>query len=237
MEIIQIEKKLIQTFDSLFKTYELSTNIAEEGLGIALIKKNTDVLFNIRGFINFKNLSYSSFTAGFTISSIEDTIQPILIKFLGRGLYQPEFSNTLSIRRFDKNYYEQTKIPQINKEIKSDKDILNLLKELKKYTEEIAEPFFYKWSDLRAINDFFDIIPQKEVGQYFGLGASLKKALVYKLCKNPNFENYFEKLYGYYTKRYIANPNGDESLKKWNDAVIELKEILNKIEPIYNLEV
>ena len=99
-----------------------------------------------------------------------------------------------------------------------------------------AEPFFDKWSDLRVLNDFFDELPQKEVGQYFGQGGIFKKAVVYKLCNNPKYEEYFDWLYNGLVKGWEQDPSQDIIWKQFADAVIALKEVLDNTAPIYNVE-
>ncbi|QPH39449.1 hypothetical protein [Pedobacter endophyticus] len=108
------------------------------------------------------------------------------------------------------------------------------MNDLNDYVHNVAEPFFEKWSDLRVLDKFLDTVPQMEVQNYIHEGV-LSKALIYKLCNNPKYDDYINLLFSYYTGRYIENSNQDETYKKMNDFIVDFKEVLDKNEPIYNI--
>lgn len=234
MDKKEIKKKLKANYE-VFKELNYSINTFEEISEVYIsLSKHTDnnyyeitlPLIGINGIEPRVKIGHKQ---------IESIIRPIMKKAKIWGNIDLINVTTSSLYTLENEIYNELIFPKEKKDIKTENDIINLLQGLKKYIKEVAEPFFEKWSDLKVLNDFFDEIPQREVGKYFGQGATLRKAIVYKLCNNPNFEEYFEKLYNHITNKYKNNPNGDESLKKWNDAVIELEKVLINIEPKYNV--
>ena len=178
------------------------------------------------------NLEYDVWLA-LHVKIIEDIIGPILHKSTIMGGYTPIYAYTTNLMNIDRQQYEATKIT--TEHVKTEEDVIDVLHQLKSYIENVAEPFFEKWSDLRVLNDFIETIPQNEISKYFGQSAIFKKAIIYKLCNNPNFEDYFHWLYHGLVEGWKKDPKQDIIWKQFSDAVILLKEALDKVEPIYNV--
>ena len=208
---------------------EVSIDIEGSCLYLKIFKETEIGFFKVTAPFN---LEYDVWLA-LHVKIIEDIIGPILHKSTIMGGYTPIYAYTTNLMSIDRQQYEATKIT--TEYVKTEEDVIAVLHQLNDYIEKVAEPFFEKWSDLRVLNDFIETVPQKKIGEYFGQGATFRKALIYKLCNNPKYDEYFNLLYSYYTERYQENPNGDRSYKQWNDAVILLKEALDNVEPIYNV--
>lgn len=210
------------------------SNIVEQnGIVASFIKKTEFTINEIGVYINSEK-SYKQFSVFLTILEIETIIQPLLAKHQLFSTGTGDLTYTLNFSTIEPELFKQTLNPSYPKTIKTEQDVLDLLNDLNQYTQNVAEPFFEKWSDLRVLDRFLDTVPQMEVQNYIHEGV-LSKALVYKLCNNPKFEEYFNLLYNYYTKRYIDNPTGDMAYKQMHDFIMDFKEVLDKIEPRYNV--
>ena len=223
-------KRIIDSNLSIFeRQYNAVCEIEGSGVFITIIREKEGAFFKvIQPF--FRNDS-TGLKLG--IRKIEDIIGPILHKSNIKGSYEPYYFYTTNLMSIDRQQYEATKIT--TEHVKTEEDVIVVLHQLNDYIENVAEPFFEKWSDLRVLNDFIETIPQRQITKYLGMSATFKKILIYKLCNNPKYKDEFERVYNKFTKRYQENPNGDRSYKQWNDAVILLKEALDNVEPIYNM--
>jgi len=211
------------------ENYKVTCEIEGSGIFITVFRENES------SFLKISQSFLKNYDTGLklNIKIIENIIGPILSKAGIKGSYESYYAYTTNLFSIDKQNYEATKIS--TEHVKTVEDVIAVLHQLNDYIENVAEPFFEKWSDLRVLNDFIETIPQRQITKYLGMSATFKKILIFKLCNNPKYKDEFERVYNKFTKRYQENPNGDRSYKQWNDAVILLKEALDKVEPIYNV--
>jgi hypothetical protein len=211
------------------------SNIVEQnGIVASFIKKTEFTINEIGVYINSKK-SYKQFSVFLTILEIETIIQPLLAKHQLFSTGTGDLTYTLNFSTIEPELFKQTLNPSYPKTIKTEQDVLDLLNDLKQYTQNVAEPFFEKWSDLTVLDKFLDTVPQMEVHKYLGGYGVFSKILIYKLCNNPNYEEYFNLMYSFSINRYKENPNGDIAIKQKHDFMIDFKEVLDKIEPKYNV--
>lgn len=170
-----------------------------------------------------------------TILEIETILTPLMQKHRMFGKSDNGVKLTSTLNKLEPELFSQTLNPSYPKTIKTEQDVIDLLKDLNEYTQNVAEPFFEKWSDLRVLDKFLDTIPQMEVSKYLGGYGVFSKMLIYKLCNNPRYEEYFNMMYSFSINRYKENPNGDIAIKQKHDFMLDFKEVLDKIEPRYNV--
>lgn len=187
------------------------------------------------GAIIYDDFKVEDFFTLITILEIENVITSLLRKNGLIGGTDDEVMVTSSLNKLEPDLFQKTLNPSYPKTIQTEQDVIDLLKDLNDYTINIAEPFFEKWSDLRVLDKFLDTIPQMEVHKYLGGYGVFSKILVYKLCNNPNYQEYFDMMYLFAINRYKENPNGDIAIKQKHDLMIDLKEVLDRTEPIYNV--
>jgi hypothetical protein len=233
MKRTEIIKSLKNNLHLIPKGYLFFEEEGFNGVPITIIKREANFVFRIDAWVDKSN-SYSEFNSSIYFKQIDDVLNPLLVKHKMIAFYSEENNCTILLKRVEPDLFSQTLNPTYPKVIDSEADIISLLKDMNEYTENVAEPFFEKWSDLRVLNDFMETVPQMELENYINNGV-YAKALVYKLCNNPSFEEYFNLIYKYTVRRYIDNPNGDKSYKQQHDLIIELKEILDRTKAIYNV--
>ena len=85
------------------------------------------------------------------------------------------------------------------------------------------------------LDKLVDNASESELSEYFASYENLYKSLIYKLCNNPKFEEYFNFVYNSYINQYLKNRDGDIAYKQWYDFIIDFKEVLSKTTPIYNI--
>jgi hypothetical protein len=187
------------------------------------------------GVIIYDDFKVEDFFTLITILEIENVMTSLLRKNGLIGGSDDEIMLTSSLNKLDPELYKRTLNPTYPKKIETEQDVLDLLHDLKQYTENVAGPFFEKWSDLRVLDKFLDTVPQMDVHKYLGGYGGFSKLLVYKLCNNPKYDEYFNFIYSFNINRYKENPNGDIAIKQKHDFIIDFKEVLDRTEPIYNL--
>lgn len=206
----------------------------ESGIIFNIKFKDAKLIKHIGCWIQYGNL-VSDFGVFITVLEIENVVTPILRKNGLIGGANDELMVTSSLNKLEPELFEKTLNPSYPKTIATEQDVLELLNDLKQYTEEVAEPFFDKWSDLRVLDKFLDTVQQMEVHKYLGGYGVFSKILIYKLCNNLKYQEYFDMMYSFAINRYEENPNGDIAIKQKHDFMIDFKEVLDRTEPIYNL--
>lgn len=91
--------------------------------------------------------------------------------------------------------------------------------------EEKILPLFKQYRDLTTVSNYLNDVPQKEVRNYIPKGV-YKKATIWKLCGNRNYEEYINWLHEGMTKRAKNNPENADYAKA-SGAIKELKEKLS----------
>ncbi len=225
-----IMEQVIKENISILNHEKYQINYYSDLSGVFLsVFKNTE-----RGFFKVSCPFILHFKVGLKIhiKEIEDLIGPILHNATIMGGYTPKEAFTTSLLNINAEQDEATKIS--TEHVKTEEDVIAVLHQLKSYIEDVAEPFFKKWSDLKVLNDFIETVPQKKIGRYISNGP-FSKAIIYKLCNNPKFDEYFDWLYSYIVTKYEANKNGDKCHLEHFKVITMLKEALEDVEPIYNL--
>lgn len=217
-------------------SFNFSVFFAETRHCIAIeLFEASNILKKEIGCVIYENLEVKNFYSFLTLYEVEQVMSPLLRKYGFIGGVDGELMITTSIQKLEPNLYAQTFNPTYPKVIENEQDAIELLKDLNTYTQQVAEPFFEKWSDLRVLNQFLDNCPQMEISDYLGGYGAYSKLLVYKLCNNPKYSEYLEMMYNHAMKRYKENPDGDKVIKQKHDFMIDFKEVLDKTEAVYNI--
>ncbi|GIJ97172.1 hypothetical protein CAPN001_17410 [Capnocytophaga stomatis] len=110
----------------------------------------------------------------------------------------------------------------------------SVINRLKNIISLEALPFFEKWHSLNVLYEYIKDKTDDELWDILGQFAPMKKAVILKLCNDSNYQpfmdNYFQKQKEYFEE----DPEDIDNIRYYN-ASKELKEILDKTEPIYNL--
>ena len=229
MDRLKIERILKENITILnIGKYEVNCYSDLSGVFLSVFKITEKGFFKI----SLRFIKYSDLKLAIHIKTIEDMIGPILHKATIKGSYIPKETFTTNLLSINKEKDVATNIT--TEHVKTEEDVIAVLYQLNDYIENVAEPFFEKWSDLRVLNDFIETIPQNKVGRYISNGP-FSKAIIYKLCNNPKFDEYFNWLYDYIVTKYEANKDGDKCHLEHFKVITMLKEALDNVEPIYNV--
>ncbi|VDH15452.1 Uncharacterised protein [Algoriella xinjiangensis] len=100
---------------------------------------------------------------------------------------------------------------------------------------EYFSPFFEKWNNLNVLYEFIkDKNEVEELESILGIFWQFKKAAILRLCNDENYQEYIEAL----VKRFeLIFERRSESIdvRRYYNAAKELKEVLDKTEPVYNV--
>jgi hypothetical protein len=228
-QIFNVVKRELPNSNSTFEVFFSRNCIVIEK------KEITNKLIKEIGVVIDENSTVKNFYSLITILEVEKIMTPILQKNRLFGNNDNGVMLTSTFQQLEPELFQKTLNPSYPKTIESEADVIGLLDDLNEYTENVAEPFFEKWSDLRVLNDFIETVPQMEISNYLGGYGASSKAVIYKLCNNPKFDEYFNWIYNGLVNRYINNPNGDISYKQQHDLMIDLKEVLDRTDAIYNV--
>lgn len=98
-----------------------------------------------------------------------------------------------------------------------------------------ALPFYEKWNSLNVLYKFIkDKEDREELNDILGQFWQFKKATILRLCNDENYQEYMDAIYEREKKYFEESPNDIDNIRYYN-AAKELKELLDKTEPVYNV--
>lgn len=93
---------------------------------------------------------------------------------------------------------------------------------------EIFKPLWEKYADLQTINDeLINKIPQRDISDYIIGETPLKKLIIMKICKNPNYNDFKNWLLG------IRESNYNGGITNADKEYFMLKDLIEYIESVY----
>ncbi|MBB1140660.1 hypothetical protein H4K33_14330 [Myroides sp. WP-1] len=98
-----------------------------------------------------------------------------------------------------------------------------------------AFPFYEKWNNLNVLYEFIkDKEGREELHDILGQFWQFKKAAILRLCNDENYQEYMDE---FVARRKMILDKRAESIdtRRYYHAAKELKEILDKTEPVYNV--
>ncbi|AEK23346.1 Hypothetical protein Ccan_12300 [Capnocytophaga canimorsus Cc5] len=101
------------------------------------------------------------------------------------------------------------------------------------YKQE-ALPFFKKWHSLNVLYEYIKDKTDDELWEILGQFAPMKKAVILRLCNDSNYQSFMDNYFQKQKEYFEEDPEDIDNIRYYNVAK-ELKEILDKTEPIYNL--
>jgi hypothetical protein len=183
------------------------------------------------GFLTYNYYKIGSMTAYITFPNLELIVMPILEKnhLHGKGSIKTYISNSLDYQNF-KNYFDG-EIP-----IYTELDLIPVIEVYKKSIVEDFIPYFEQFSDL---NKFYHVIKDENDRDVLSkmlcsIMYEFKLATIYKLCNDSRYESYINSYYNSRKIVYDYQPHDLDSQRYWQ-AVQDLKEVLDRTPPIYNV--
>ena len=96
-----------------------------------------------------------------------------------------------------------------------------------------AIPFFEKWKDLNVLYEYIKDKNEDELWDILGQFAPMKKATILRLCNDHSYQTFMDEYFNKQKEYFEEDPEDIDNIRYYN-ASKELKEILDKTEPIYN---
>jgi len=220
MEIKSIHQKIETELGDLITEYGFkfsSTFSFSQGSG-NLYKDSQEVIFRL-GYGIFDCGDYFEIGCGsisITFPIVERITTSILVKYgiLGDSALNDPIT-------FIPPNQRKIETMKFNDEV----GLTNFINVFRSYFNRDALKLFEEYGEMIKVSDALNNIPQKEISNYMPKGL-YKKATIWKLCGNPNYEEYIEWLDTGMTKRAKNDP-GNLEYAKSSDAIKELREKLN----------
>ncbi|MFK8377184.1 hypothetical protein [Capnocytophaga canimorsus] len=173
------------------------------------------------------------FWASIAYPEMENILHPILAKneLFGKYISTDEISSSF-FNKDEKKIF----LGEIGEGIfiKNDTDIKNLISELQLFFSNEALPFFEKWHNLNVLYEYIKDKTEDELWEILGQFAPMKKAVILRLCNDSNYQSFMDNYFQKQKEYFEEDPEDIDNIRYYNVAK-ELKEILDKTEPIYNL--
>jgi hypothetical protein len=178
----------------------------------------------------YENNQFYGFVNCNQISLVENIVAYILHKNEITAVKPIEVHNTIMTRDYD-DYRLLTKGILIDSEEKA-KEVCTLFD---KFYIQYFFPFYQKWNSLYTLYEFIkDKEGREELHDILGQFWQFKKAAILRLCNDKNYQEYMNTIYKREKKYFDEDPNDIDNIRYYN-AAKELKEVLDKTEPVYNI--
>ncbi|MFJ1379263.1 hypothetical protein [Capnocytophaga canimorsus] len=220
-------RKVLIYIDSIllpkgFKLFESQ----ESGCIICDYRKSTNQSINSIAFLKRED-KIKGFYYAVNFIEMELIIIPILTKNKLFGDVKPE--------NIDESFWVQKNtrytLSDDGKDISKYEEVVNIFNLF--YKEE-ALPFFEKWKDLNVLYEYIKDKTEEELWDILGQFAPMKKAVILKLCNDSSYQEFMDSYFQKQKEYFDEDPEDIDNIRYYN-ASKELKEILDKTEPIYNL--
>lgn len=243
MKLLQENKIIISDLLNLFGRKGFKFENSNIECGIYFIHKSDFVKFNIgisyRNQDNdYKNINgvyirYSTFNCHIAFPEIEKILHPILSKnkLFGMSITTDEIYSSFSVPDRPHMFVGGKEDGVI---IRSEEEIMPIIDLFKKFYHEEALPFFEHWHSLTVLYDYIKDLPEDDLWDILGQFAPMKKAIILRLCNDSNYQGYMDNYHNRRKGIYEQYPN-EKVAKQYYNASKELKEVLAKTEPVYNI--
>ncbi|WP_430612015.1 hypothetical protein [Flavobacterium sp. JP2137] len=230
MEVEKINELIIK--DIRKKTDVLKTKILVDTdsfrLETRFIKSNPREIFTL-GYMIDERFTFYGFKIYVCYLELESIVASILINnsLVGDSYnYLDKASHKLN----ELNFYPQ------NGFIIENKESIDLIsKQLVLLYEREFLSYSAHWHSLTVLYDFIkDKEDREELHPILGMFWQFKKATILRLCNDKNYQNYMDT---FVESRQVILNKVPESIdvQRYYNAAKELKEILDKTEPVYNI--
>ncbi|MBW3520009.1 hypothetical protein [Flavobacterium sp. NKUCC04_CG] len=220
-----IDRRLVQ-YDFVLK---------EEGDKTAKLlyysRENNFIVSGIR-FLSkiYENNHFYGFVNCNQVPLVENIVAFILFNNKITAVRPEEVYNTIMTRD-----YEMYRLPAKGLLVDSEQKAKEVIKMFDRFYNEYFIPFYEKWDSLYTLYEFIkDKEGREELHPILGMFWQFKKATILRLCNDESYQNYMD---AFVESRQMILSKVPESIdvQRYYGAAKELKEILDKTEPVYNI--
>ncbi|MFJ1350646.1 hypothetical protein [Capnocytophaga canimorsus] len=197
-------------------------------LGTHLVYKNKENLYVTYYYMenNISTIYFQGFDIYIVYIELESIVMNILSKYdlIGKDyniIDRPSFNLNEKTLKYNLEKIKEEKIDKIANEF------------ITFYKQE-ALPFFKKWHSLNVLYEYIKDKTDDELWEILGQFAPMKKAVILRLCNDSNYQSFMDSYFQKQKEYFEEDPEDIDNIRYYNVAK-ELKEILDKTEPIYNL--
>lgn len=214
------------------KNYTLNKTLERGSVGFNYYKCEINVLNRIGFIISTKenNIVFWGFTVYINYLLLEEIVTPILSNnnLIGKSLPSDVYNSF-----YGQNEFEIPIIDELSLNNKEEIDIVNTI--FYNFYEESIVPFFAKWDSLNTLYEFIkDKTEVEELESILGIFWEFKKAAILRLCNDKNYQECMDNIYDREKKYFEEDSNDIDNIRYYN-AAKELKEVLDKTAPVYNV--
>ena len=193
-------------------------------------KKENDLIIGIR-FLSeiYENKYFYGFVNCNQVPLVENIVANILYKNKITAVKPKDIYNTIMTRDYDEYRLPADGI-LIDTEQKS-AEVCNLFD---RFYNEYFIPFYEKWKDLNVLYEYIKDKTEEELWDILGQFAPMKKAVILKLCNDSNYQEFMDSYFQKQKEYFDEDPEDIDNIRYYN-ASKELKQVLDNIEPIYNV--
>ncbi|WP_238200455.1 hypothetical protein [Capnocytophaga canimorsus] len=175
---------------------------------------------------NISTIYFQGFDIYIVYIELESIVMNILSKYdlIGKDyniIDRPSFNLNEKTLKYNLEKIKEEKIDKIANEF------------ITFYKQE-ALPFFKKWHSLSVLYEYIKDKTDDELWEILGQFAPMKKAVILRLCNDSNYQSFMDSYFQKQKEYFEEDPEDIDNIRYYNVAK-ELKEILDKTEPIYNL--
>lgn len=190
-------------------------------------RKNTNqVIINI-GFLR-RDKRLKGFYYGVNFIEMESIVSPILQKneLVGREYKAKNIDDSFYIEKEKKHNLSDDGVSIYEGE--------TIIEIFDLFYDQEALPFFEKWKDLSVLYEYIKDKTEDELWDILGQFAPIKKATILRLCNDPNYQSFIDNFVKRREEILALRPDSID-VQRYYHASKELKEILDKTEPVYNI--
>ncbi|MRJ08508.1 hypothetical protein EDL99_06465 [Ornithobacterium rhinotracheale] len=229
MKKVEYNKNLIEITKEYLKAFEI-LNIDDSTI---LLKKEQKKYIGFSWFLETRKDEVKIFNTKYWVHYIflEEIIQPILFNNSLQGMEMIKgIRNSFNIKNDDSENISYDKGYLIN-----EKTIINLKEKIKFILEFEALPFFEKWKDLTVLYEYIKGKERREeLSEILGQFWQFKKAAILRLCNDSNYQEFIDQFVKRREEILELRPDSID-VQRYCQAAKELKEVLDKTAPIYNV--
>ena len=206
----------------------IETSSDDFRLGTHLVRKSKENLYVIYYYMenNISTIYFQGFDIYIVYIELESIVMNILSKY---DLIGKDY-NIIDRPSFNLN----EKTLKYNLEKIKEENIDKIADEFITFYKQNALPFFEKWKDLNVLYEYIKDKTEEELWDILGQFAPMKKAVILKLCNDSNYQEFMDSYFQKQKEYFDEDPEDIDNIRYYN-ASKELKQVLDNIEPIYNV--